>query len=118
MIEFILNWFIGYGVDQNTARYLSTGILVILIALLSIFANFMATIVVLRVICLLINNNNFKWDTVLLERKVFHRLSHIVPAIIIYSFASAFSDQMTIIIQRFSSAYIVLVGMSVVDALI
>ena len=118
MIEFILNWFIGYGVDQNTARYLSTGILVILIALLSIFANFMATIVVLRVICLLINNNNFKWDTVLLERKVFHRLSHIVPAIIIYSFASAFSDQMTIIIQRFSSAYIVLVGMSVVDALL
>ena len=118
MIGFIMNWFTGYGVYESTARYLSTGILVIFIALLSIFANFITTKVVLRVISLLINSNKFKWDTVLLEREVFHRLSHIVPAIIIYSFASAFTEQMTIIIQRFSSAYIVLIGMSVVDALL
>jgi len=118
MIGFIMNWFTGYGVYESTARYLSTGILVIFLALLSIFANFITTKVVLRVISLLINSNKFKWDTVLLEREVFHRLSHIVPAIIIYSFASAFTEQMTIIIQRFSSAYIVLIGMSVVDALL
>ena len=118
MIEFIMNWFTGYGVDESTARFLSTGILVIFITLLSIIANLITKKVVLRVLSLLINNNKFKWDTVLLERKVFHKLSHIVPAIIIYSFSTAFSEQMTIIIQRFSSAYIDLVGISVVDALL
>jgi miniconductance mechanosensitive channel len=118
MIGFIMNWFTGYGVDESTARYLSTGILVIFIALLSIFANFLTKKVVLRVLSRLINNNKFKWNTVMLERKVFHRLFQIVPAIIIYSFASAFPEQMTIIIQRFSSAYIVLVGISVVDGLL
>ena len=118
MIGFIMNWFTGYGVYESTARYLSTGILVIFIALLSIFANFLTKKVVLRVLSRLINNNKFKWNTVMLERKVFHRLFQIVPAIIIYSFASAFTEQMTIIIQRFSSAYIVLIGMSVVDALL
>ena len=118
MIGFIMNWFTGYGVDKSTARYLSTGILVIFIALLSIFANFLTKKVVLRVLSRLINNNKFKWNTVMLERKVFHRLFQIVPAIIIYSFASAFPEQMTIIIQRFSSAYIVLVGISVVDGLL
>jgi len=118
MIWFIMNWFTGYGVDEITARNLSTGILVIFIALLSISANFMTKKVVLRVLSLVINNNKFTWDTVMLDRKVFHRLSHIVPAIIIYSFASAFSDQMTIIIERFSFAYIVVIGISVVDALL
>jgi len=113
-----MNWFTGYGVDENTARYLSTGILVIFIALISISANFITKKVVLRVLSHLINNNKFTWDTVMLERKVFHRLSHIVPAIIICSFASAFSEQMIIIIQRFSLAYIVVVGISVVDALL
>ncbi|MDR3601848.1 MAG: mechanosensitive ion channel [Desulfosporosinus sp.] len=117
MIEFIMKWFTGYGVEESVARYLSTGILVVFIALLSILANFITKKVVLRVLYHFINNNKFEWDTVMLERKVFHKLSQIVPAIIIYSFATAFSTQMAMIIQRFSSAYIVLVGISFVDAL-
>jgi miniconductance mechanosensitive channel len=118
MIEFIMNYFTGYGVDENTARYMSTGVLVIFIALLSIVGNLITKRVVLRVLSHFIKKNTFKWDTVMLEREVFHKLFHIVPAIIIYSFATAFSEQMTITIQRFSSAYIVLVGVSVVDALL
>jgi len=118
MIEFIMNWFTGYGVDGSTARFLSTGILVIFIMLLSIFANYITKKVVLRVLSLFIENNKFKWDNVMLERRVFHKLSRIVPAIIIYSFATVFSEQMSIIIQRFSLAYIVLVGILVIDALL
>ena len=118
MIEFIMNWFTGYGVDESTARYLSTGILVVFISLLSIVANFITKKVVLRALALLINNNKFKWDTVLLEKRVFHRLFHIVPLMIIYSFATAFPEQVTTIIQRFSQAYIVLVAISVIDAIL
>jgi len=118
MIQFITNWFTGYGVDAMTASYLATGLLVIFIALISVSTNYITKKVVLRALSLLIHNNSFKWDTVMLDKRVFHRLFHIVPAIIIYSFATAFPEQITDIIKRFSSAYIVLVGISVIDALL
>ncbi|HBP63957.1 MAG TPA: mechanosensitive ion channel protein MscS, partial [Desulfosporosinus sp.] len=78
MIEFIMDWFTGYGVDRVTASYLATGILVIFIVLVSLFANYITKKVVLRALSLLIHNNKFKWDTVMLEKRVFHRLFHIV----------------------------------------
>lgn len=118
MIEFIMYWFTVYGVDQIAASYLATGILVVFIGLVSIFANYITKKVVLRALSLLIHNNTFKWDTVMLEKRVFHRLFHLVPAIIIYYFATAFPDQVTTIMQRFSLAYIVLIGISVIDALL
>ena len=118
MIEFIMNWFIANGFGLSIAKYLSTIILVIFIVLLSVLANFITRKVVLTVLSHFINKTKFKWDNIMLERNVFHKLSHIVPAIIIYFFAIAFTDQMSIIIQRLSTAYIVLVGISTVDALL
>lgn len=118
MVGFITNWFTGCGINERAAGHLSTGLLVILIALLSIIANFVTKKIVLKVLSHLIRKNKFEWDNVLLERKVFHKLAHFVPAIIIYAFATAFPQQVTIIIQRFSSAFIVLVGISVIDALL
>lgn len=118
MIEFIMNWFIEYGFNETMARYWSTILLIILIVLLSIIANLITKKIVLRVLAHFIKNNKYEWDNVLLDRKVFHKLSHIVPAILIYSFAIAFSVQMSIVIQRFVSAYIVLVGILVIDALL
>src|SRR5680860_613156 len=95
MIGFIMNWFTRYGVDVNMARVLSNGIVVIFIMLLCVLANFITKKVVLRVLSLFINKNKFKWDNVMLDRKVFHKLSQIVPAIIIYSFATVSSQQMS-----------------------
>ena len=117
MIELNMNWMMGLGINESTARYLSTGILVIFIALLSIFAYFITKKVVLRALSHFIDNTQCEWDNVLLERRVFHKLAHIVPAVIIYSFATALSEQMSII-QKYSLAYIFLVGILVVDALL
>ncbi|MCB8814568.1 mechanosensitive ion channel family protein [Desulfosporosinus shakirovi] len=115
MVEFIMNWLVSYGLNEGVAEYLSTGILVVLIGLLSILANFIAKRIVLRVLPHFIKKIKFTWNTIILERKVFHKLSHIVPAIIIYSFAPAFTEQMTRVIQKFSFVYIILVGITVID---
>lgn len=116
MVEYIMSWSTGYGLDERTARYLSTGILIIFIAVLCILANFITKKVVLRFLALVISNNKSAWDDVMYERNVFHKLSQIVPAIIVYSFAPAFTEQIALVIQRFSSAYIILVGIFVLDA--
>ena len=89
-MEFIRNRLLGYGVDESLIGILSTVIMILFIALLCIIANFITKKVVIRFITHIVNKNKFKWDNILLERKVFHRLSHIVPAIIIYTFATAF----------------------------
>ena len=51
----------------------------------------------------------------LLERKVFHRLSHIVPAIIIYYFSSTFPDYQHLI-QKGAITYLIIVGLMVINS--
>lgn len=118
MIEFAANLFTGHGMAKSAAGYFAAGILILFIALLSILADYFTKKTVLRCLSYFIHKNNFQWDSVLLERKVFHKLSHIVPAIIVYNFAAAFPEQISIIIQRFSLAYIGLVGIFVIDSLL
>ena len=48
---------------------------------------------------------------------MFHRLSHIVPAIIIYTFATAFPTYENII-QKLAMAYIIIVALSVINSIL
>src|SRR5690606_17458968 len=91
--------------NPEVAVYLSTMFMIVLIALLCIAANFVTKKIVLRIITHIVNKNKFQWDNILLEQKVFHRLSHIVPAIIIYYFASTFSGYQEFI-EKASFLYI------------
>lgn len=118
MIEFISKWLIEYGIDQGMNIYFSIGILIIFIALLSVLAYYITKKVILRILTYFLKKNKFKWDDVLLERQVFHRLSHVVPALIIYFFSNAFSEPASIVIQRLCIAYFILVGILVIDALL
>ncbi|MEH7011995.1 mechanosensitive ion channel family protein, partial [Neobacillus niacini] len=89
-MKLIRNRLLEYGMDPVLTDYLAAIIMILFIGVLCIAANFITKKVVLRVITHIITNNKFEWDNMFLERKVFHRLSHIVPAIIIYYFSSTF----------------------------
>lgn len=52
----------------------------------------------------------------MLERRVFQRMSHIVPAIIIYAFASAFPDSVESKIYIGVTVYIILMAMLVISS--
>lgn len=116
-MEFIRNRLLGYGVDESLIGILSNVIMILFIALLCIIANFITKKVVIRFITHIVNKNTFKWDNVLLERKVFHRLSHIVPAIIIFTFARAFPEYQ-IVIEKLAMAYIIIVALSVINGVL
>lgn len=118
MLELMTNWFQVYGVEKNAAHYIAVGILLVLMVLLSMAAYFISRTIVLRVLSLVIRNNKFKWDDILLERRVFHKLCNIVPAMILYSFAPAFPALLETLIKKFSSVYIILAGILVIDAIL
>jgi miniconductance mechanosensitive channel len=112
-MKLIRNRLLDYGVDPVLTDYLAVFIMILFIGILCIAANFITKKVVLRVLTHIINNNKFNWDNMLLERKVFHRLSHIVPAIIIYYFSSTFPDYQHLI-EKGAITYIIVVGLMVI----
>jgi miniconductance mechanosensitive channel len=112
-MKLIRNRLLDYGVDPVLTDYLAAIIMILFIGILCIAANFITKRIVLRVLTHIINNNKFNWDNMLLERKVFHRLSHIVPAIIIYYFSSTFPDYQHLI-EKGAITYIIVVGLMVI----
>lgn len=116
-MNFIKAWLVDLGLDQGTAVYLANIMMILGIAALCIVANFIAKRVVLRVISKAVRNNRYQWDNILLERKVFHRLSHFVPAIIIYYFSSAFPAYQQAIANSVG-IYVIVIGVVVINTLL
>ncbi|QOR67113.1 mechanosensitive ion channel family protein [Cytobacillus suaedae] len=105
---------VQYGMDPTLAEYMAVFLLIVFVVILSILANFITKKIVMRFITHFIKNNKFKWDDIFLERRVFHRLSHIVPAIIIYYFAGSFPEYQYWI-EKAAIAYIIIVGLLVIS---
>ncbi|MBP1930111.1 mechanosensitive ion channel family protein [Ammoniphilus resinae] len=113
----VIEQLMKFGVNTDIASYIAHFMTIIFIIGLSILANFITKKVVIKILTHYINNNSFKWDNIILEKKVFHKLSHVVPAIIIYYFSSVFPDYQHII-EKGASTYIIIVGLMVVDSLL
>ena len=116
-MEFIKNQLDGFGMSEQTIGYLSNMIMVVLIAVVSILANFIAKKIVLKTIIHIINNNRYTWDNTILEKKVFHKLSHLVPAVIIYYSASIFPTYQALI-EKAALTYMIIVTITVLNALL
>ncbi|GAA3413341.1 mechanosensitive ion channel family protein [Paenibacillus hodogayensis] len=114
-MEFIHNLLVERGMAEPYATYLSNTIMSVLLIGLSVAANFVAKKIVLKIITSIITKHRFAWGHVLLKRKVFQKLSHIAPALIIYYFASIFPNYQAII-EKGVDIYIIVVGMMVIDA--
>jgi miniconductance mechanosensitive channel len=84
-------------------------------------ANFVAKKIMLRMIRKIADRSKSTWDNDLVEKKVFDRLSHVAPALIIYALAPSFikeNDAVVAVLVKFSYAYIALVGAAVADSLL
>lgn len=77
-------WLTGIGMNAWWAAGFKTVILVLLIIFICIAANYIAKEIILTIVRKIVKRSKNQWDDVLLEKKVFHRFSHLVPAIIIY----------------------------------
>lgn len=116
-MEFIKNHLDGYGMSEQTIVYLSNLIMVAFIAVVCILVNFIAKKIVLKTIIKVINNNRYTWDNIILEKKVFHKLSHLIPAIIIYYSASIFPLYQALI-EKLALTYMIIVTIMVFNALL
>lgn len=116
-MDFIKEHLTGYGVSEQMSGYLANILMILLIVLLSVAANFIAKKIVLKIIIRLITNNRYTWDNIFLEKKVFHKLSHLAPAFIIYYAAPIFPLVQAVIV-KLALVYMMIVTIMVLNALL
>ena len=116
-MDFIRNWLSGFEMEPTLVRHLSIMIMILFIAILCIASNFITQKIVIRIITQIVKNNKYQWDDMLLERKVFHKLSHIGPAIILYYFSSTFPATQNLL-KESAITYLIVVGLMVMNSLL
>lgn len=116
-MEYIQSLLLEWELAPTLAKYLAIAFTVLLIGLLCIIANFVSKKVVIRLITHYLTKSKFPRATMVLEGKVFQKLSHIVPAIIIYYFSSTLPDYQ-MMIEKGAVSYIIIVGLMVLHALL
>lgn len=108
--------FSSAGLSFNLASFLSASILIVVIAFLSWLANFITRTTIRKVVSRIARRSDKEWITVLLEQRVFTRLSHFVPAIIIWFMADwTLRDThfWLVFIQNLTYVYMLSIGMVV-----
>jgi len=120
MFEKFQRWLIDTGVTEGIAVIMIEVIEVLGVAVLAFVANWITKSIILRVVHQAAKRTRTDWDDVLVKRRVFQRMSHLAPALVIYGMASVvFSTENLIgLAQRGAQVYMLLVGLLVVDALL
>lgn len=85
--QFLDDLFKSLGMTDNLAHFLRTILIVAVVALLSWLVNMLARFIIDRVVTKIVRRTKFKWDDILLESKVFNKLSHFAPALVIWLMA-------------------------------
>lgn len=115
MFEQIYAWLATQGAEPALATSLAWAAMVIIIGLAAWLANTVARFILVKVVARLVKRSRTTWDDALVHRRVFARLSHMAPAMVIYSAAALFPSFETII-QRLSLVYLSVAGLMVLNA--
>ncbi|MCE5344751.1 MAG: mechanosensitive ion channel family protein [Bacteroidales bacterium] len=113
--------FLQLGLNYNLSSFLSTTGLVLIVLFLSWISNFIAKVVILQIVTKIVKRTTSTWDDIFLEQKVFTRLSHFAPALVIWFMAGwALKDYplWLIAVRKMTYIYMVVVGMVVVNSFI
>ncbi|MAC85375.1 MAG: mechanosensitive ion channel protein MscS [Flavobacteriales bacterium] len=117
-IDHILNqWLLNIGFSETIVHGVQFILELLVLLVLSFVADRLAKKIVVRIISALVKRTTFTWDDVLLENKVFDRLAHLAPALVIQAsvryFLVDFQDFIPFII-RMTQAYMIVIGLSVI----
>ena len=99
MLSIFEGWFVGWGVEASMAETAATATGVLVVAVLALIAHVVARRVLLRAVVKLAARTETSWDDVLTKRRVFHRLAHLAPALVIYRFAPVVLGAVTFVEQ-------------------
>jgi len=120
MMEDVRRWLIESGLTERPSEYLIEAAEVLGVAVLAFIANKITRSVILRLVQQVAKRTSTDWDDIIVKRRVFHRLAHLAPAIVIYMMAPLVitTPQLTVLFERAAQVYMLLAGLLVMDAIL
>jgi len=113
--------FIHAGLSYSLSSFLSTVVLVLIVILFSWVSNLVAKAIILKIVARIVRKTTTTWDDIFLEQQVFTRLSHFVPALIIW-FLAAWALKVyptwMIAVHKLAYIYMVIISMVVINSFI
>jgi miniconductance mechanosensitive channel len=117
-LHWTTDFLLSKGVRADLVEWIALGIDVVLIALVSLVADFLARRILLSVIHALVKKSKATWDDYFFEQRVFRNLAHLVPAFIVHeSLDYIFNDVPAAIpfLQKVVVLYVIVLGVSLVN---
>ncbi len=121
MLILLRDWLLGQGVDGDGATWVTTAAQVVLVVVLAWVADLVAKGVVVRGLTQLAKRTSTRADDLIVERRVFHRLSHLAPAVVIYLLVPEVLEGFEAwagAIRQVCLIYMVIVAIAVLDSLL
>lgn len=113
--EYLENW----GLSENMAGSLNTGFGIFLILLLAFLSDLLARQVILVILSRIIKRTSTSWDDIVYEQKVFNRLSHLAPALVLYysiNYVLAEHETLASVLQAILQVYMIFIGVRVIHS--
>ena len=118
-MEALKDWLVQRGLATGHVEIVSMLIGAGLLLLAAMVAHFVTKAIVLRLVKAAAKRSKTTWDDALLEAKVFSRLAHMVPGVIIQSAAPtvfAATPKLATAVTTATFVYMTVMGMLVIDA--
>lgn len=113
----IAECFSAIGMADETSRMMSYAVLILIMIALCLLVNLIARKVLLKLVSRLVKKNKNTWDDIMYDRKVFHRLAHLLTPLVISFFSGSFPN-FEEWFRRIISVYMTLVLLMVIDSLL
>ena len=124
MIDTWIAWYnellSGTGLSDTMVVFIENATVIILTVILAVLADYIVKRIIISSIASLVRRSKNDWDDVFVEQKVFNRLAHLAPAIIVfYALNYIFeAEGLVNFLGNITQAYMVIVVLLVVDALL
>ena len=115
MIEKWIGWYSnmlsGTGLSESLLVFIENATIIVITIGLAILADFVVKKIIVGSITRMAKKSKNDWDDILIERKVFNRLAHLAPAIIVhYALQYIFdAENLVIFLENLTQAYMVIV---------
>ncbi|MEA3478174.1 MAG: mechanosensitive ion channel, partial [Bacteroidota bacterium] len=107
------------GLPERVALFVSESIIILIILFAAIIGYFVARFFIIRSIHIIARKTKSNWDDIMLEKKVFHRLAYLAPALIINFMISNVHEDMIFLVKLINiiiALYIIVILLRVVLA--
>jgi len=124
MIEKWIGWYSnmlsGTGLSESLLVVIENATIIVITIGLAFLADFIVKKIIVGSITRMATKSKNDWDDILIERKVFNRLAHLAPAIIVhYALQYVFeAENLVNFLENLTQAYMVVVVLFVIDALL